>query len=182
MRGLAVSERGWIAVSVDGTDNNASAESSIRVVDPRSGETVASLDRPDVRLGQVAFTGGTRIAVSDSSGRLLLADALEGRWLDAPDPGALGFARYELVAHPIATRGDAVAHVGPDGNVLVSTLPATKPEAGEPFLLELEPQAAGDARHRGARDPCAWRRVRGSPGGEALLLRRHVQEGEQGAP
>lgn len=143
VRGLAVSGRGWVAVSVDRSTNHYSAESALRVVDPRSGAIVASLERPGVRLGQVAWVGGARVAVTDSSGRLLLADALEGRWLEAPEPGDLGPERHELVAHPIASHGDAVAHVGPDGNVVVSTLEATRPDDGEPFLLERQPQAAG---------------------------------------
>ncbi|MDY7233146.1 pentapeptide repeat-containing protein [Hyalangium rubrum] len=160
VRGLAVSERGWIAVSVDGSDNNASAESSLLVVDPRSGETVARLERPGVRLGQVAFVGGARIAVVDSSGRLLLADAADpqkAHWLEAQEAEDVWPEGSMREALPLATLGDDVAYVGPDGNVVVQTLPQVKPEAGAPFLLEAlgaegaKPEAMFEQRLAGTR-------------------------------
>ncbi|ATB37611.1 hypothetical protein CYFUS_003036 [Cystobacter fuscus] len=144
VRGLAVSPRGWIAVSVDGSDNNADAESALLLVDPRSGETLSRLERREVRLGQVAFVGDTRVAVADSLGRLLLADVAnpaKARWLE-PEEEDVRPQTLEKEARPIAMLGDGVAYVGPDGSVVVETLARKKAEKGAPFLLEAEAKSA----------------------------------------
>ncbi|PTL82159.1 pentapeptide repeat-containing protein [Vitiosangium sp. GDMCC 1.1324] len=148
VRGLAVSPRSWIAASLDGSINNADAESALLMVDPRSGETVSRLERPEVRLGQVAFVGDTRVAVADSLGRLLLAEVAtptKARWLE-PEEEDVWPQTGMKEARPIATLGDAVAYVGPDGSVVVETLKAGKAKDGAPFLLEAEAEPVSAPR------------------------------------
>ncbi|WP_052419678.1 WD40 repeat domain-containing protein [Hyalangium minutum] len=163
VRGLAVSERGWIAVSVDGSDNYRDAQCSIRVIDPRSGETVARLERPDVRLGEVAFVGAALLAVVDSLGRLLLADVSDpakARWLASKrqeDVWPEDSRRKEL---PLAVLGQDVAYVGPDGNVAVQTLTRVKPETETPFLVT-SPAGSTSARVDRPRNRRSPRRPRG---------------------
>ncbi|MBJ6761474.1 pentapeptide repeat-containing protein [Myxococcaceae bacterium JPH2] len=142
-RGLAVSARGWIAVSFDEDVNHYHARCAILVVDPRDGAVVSRLARPRLRLGQVAFVGeGTRLAVTGSGGRLLLADVAQARWHDAPeearDEEEEPTRREELGAHPLAVDGNHVAFIGEDRSVAVIELDAVAREAGEPFLLESE--------------------------------------------
>ncbi|WP_224372618.1 pentapeptide repeat-containing protein [Hyalangium versicolor] len=154
VRGLAVSERGWIAVSVDGTDNNNDAQCSVVLADPRSGKLVAQLKRPGVRLGQVAFVGAALIAVPDSSGQLLLADVsnpAKPRWLkpqEAEDVWPESEKGKEL---PLAVLGSDVAYVGPDGNVVVKTLADVKPETEAPFLLGVEGSEGAGAQPAAAK-------------------------------
>lgn len=139
VRGLAVSARGYIAVSLDTSVNHYDADSAILLVDPRDGTTVARLARPGVRLGQVAFVG-TRLAVADSAGRLLLVDVsdpADPRWFEQSNDDV--FPARELEELPLAVRGADVAHVGPGGDIVVHTLDAAQPELGEPFLLAPEP-------------------------------------------
>ncbi|WP_375758440.1 WD40 repeat domain-containing protein [Corallococcus exercitus] len=138
VQGLAVSPRGWIAVSVADSDRD-DAESWLLLVDPRSGETVCRLERHDAILGQLFFAGDTRIGVADSLGRLLLVDAKDpanARWLE-PDPEDAMPTSLVKEARPLARLGDTVAHVGPDGSVVVATLKDGPLDAGAPFLLEV---------------------------------------------
>ncbi|MCY0988046.1 pentapeptide repeat-containing protein [Nannocystis sp. ILAH1] len=147
VRGLAVSARGLIAVSVDASVNHVDARSSILVIDPRDGRTLARLARPGVRLGQVAFVG-SRLAVADSAGRLLqldLSDPAHPRWLETDEVDV--FPPNDREELPIAALGDDVAHVGPGGDVVVQTLESVPPELGEPILLAPDPsQTSAPAR------------------------------------
>ncbi|NRD61887.1 pentapeptide repeat-containing protein [Corallococcus exiguus] len=141
VEGLAVSPRGWIAVSVIEIDRD-DADSWLLLVDPRSGETLCKLERPDAVLGQVFFAGDTRVVVADSLGRLLHVDATDpanARWLE-PAPEDASATSLVKKARPIARLGDTVAHVGPDGSVVVETLKDGPLDAGAPFLLDDAPK------------------------------------------
>ncbi|WP_163997181.1 pentapeptide repeat-containing protein [Pyxidicoccus caerfyrddinensis] len=143
VQGLAVSPRGWIAVSVADSERD-DAECALLLVDPRSGETVSRLERHDACLGQLAFVGDARVAVADSLGRLLIADVADpakARWLE-PDTEDARSEALVNESRPIARLGDAVAWVGPDGSVVVETLKAVKVSDEVPFLLEAETGAA----------------------------------------
>ncbi|QSQ27460.1 pentapeptide repeat-containing protein [Pyxidicoccus parkwayensis] len=148
--GLAVSPRGWIAVSV-ADDDRDDANSVLLLVDPRSGETVSRLERHDAVLGQVAFVGDARVAVADSLGRLLMVDVAnpaKARWLGPDEVEPRPDALIQEV-WPLARLGDSVAYVGPDGSVVVETLKPAKVDDGEPFLLEAEvaPKRGGKAKN-----------------------------------
>ncbi|MCY1014932.1 pentapeptide repeat-containing protein [Pyxidicoccus sp. MSG2] len=164
VQGLAVSPRGWIAVSVADSERD-DAECALLLVDPRSGETVSRLERHDACLGQLAFVGDTRVAVADSLGRLLIADVsapAKARWLQ-PDSED---ARPDVLvkeSRPIARLGDAVAWVGPDGSVVVETLEAAKVSDEVPFVLEAE--AESGAARTGAKGRKAKNAVTGKPAG-----------------
>ncbi|MFP2928212.1 pentapeptide repeat-containing protein [Pyxidicoccus sp. 3LG] len=150
VQGLAVSPRGWIAVSVADSDRD-DAECALLLVDPRSGKTVSRLERHDACLGQVAFVGDTRVAVADSLGRLLLADVKDpakARWLE-PDSEDDRPTAVVQEARPLARLGESVAWVGPDGSVVVETLKAAVVDGGAPFLLEAEAPAGGKGRKAG---------------------------------
>ncbi|WP_437599258.1 pentapeptide repeat-containing protein [Sorangium sp. So ce590] len=160
VRGLAVSGRGILAVSVDASLNHYSPESSLLIVDPRNGETLARLERPGVRLGQAAFVGGARLVVADSAGRLLrvdLTDPARARWLDSDDIDV--WPPDTRKALPLATLGDDVAHVGPSGDVVVEDLGPAQPEVGEPILLAPDP---GEASRAAAPAPAFEQRLAGT--------------------
>ncbi|WP_426750315.1 pentapeptide repeat-containing protein [Myxococcus sp. Y35] len=144
VQGLAVSPRGWVAVSVADSDRD-DAESALLLVDPRSGETVSRLQRHDAVLGQLIFAGDARVAVADSLGRLLLVDVSDparARWLEPDDEEATPTAVVKE-DRPIARLGDRVAYVGPDGSVVVETLKAVEAGNGAPFLLDAESSLSG---------------------------------------
>ncbi|AFE05046.1 WD repeat-containing protein [Corallococcus coralloides DSM 2259] len=144
VEGLAVSPRGWIAASVIDIDRD-DANSWLLLVDPRSGETLRKLKRPDAVLGQVFFAGDTRVVVADSLGRLLHVDATDpanARWLE-PVPEDASPTSLVKEARPLARRGDTVAHVGPDGSVVVETLKDGPLDKGAPFLLDEEKEPKG---------------------------------------
>ncbi|MHA7630183.1 pentapeptide repeat-containing protein [Corallococcus sp. M7] len=144
VEGLAVSPRGWIAASVIDIDRD-DANSWLLLVDPRSGETLRKLKRPDAVLGQVFFAGDPRVVVADSLGRLLHVDATDpanARWLE-PVPEDATPSSLVKEARPIARRGDTVAHVGADGSVVVETLKDGPLDKGAPFLLDDAPEPKG---------------------------------------
>ncbi|MFP2960491.1 pentapeptide repeat-containing protein [Myxococcus sp. 1LA] len=145
VQGLAVSPRGWIAVSVAEWDDRDDSKSALLIVDPRDGRTVSRLARNDAVLGQVTFAGDGRAAVADSLGRLLLVDLVhpeKARWLEPDDEDAEPSAVVKDT-RPVARRGDSVAYVGPDGSVVVETLAEVRGEDGAPFLLEVESGRTG---------------------------------------
>ena len=144
VHGLAVSDGGRIAISYDPDVSYVySDRSELAFIDPRSGKVTATLARPGVRLGQVAFVGGAKVAVTDSSGRLLLADGASGTWIDFPEGADVGLEAQTIRALPLAVSiagtGVGVAHLGPDGNVIVRSIAPGKPETRR-FELAVPPQ------------------------------------------
>lgn len=135
--GVAVSPRGWIAVSIDRDGSNLYTDSALVFIDPRSGTVTATLTHPRARLGQVAFVDATRAVVVDSSGRLLMADAEKGCWLERPEEAEQDVHLPDLDVLPLAVSEDGteVAHVDAWQNVRVVRIEPQGASGDEPFAI-----------------------------------------------
>jgi len=149
--GVAVSPLGWIVVSIDRDNSNLYTDSALVFVDPRSGTATATLQHPGARLGQVAFVDATRAVVVDSSGRLLMADAEKGCWLDRPEPPAEDVNLPDLEVLPLAVseNGTEVAHLDAWQNIRVVRVEPQGTRSDRPFDFGIKKKTAEESKPAG---------------------------------
>jgi uncharacterized protein YjbI with pentapeptide repeats/WD40 repeat protein len=149
--GVAVSPRGWIAVSIDRDGSNLYTDSAIVFIDPRSGTVTATLTHPRARLGQVAFVDATRAVVVDSSGRLLMADAEKGCWLELAEEAEQDVHLADLDVLPLAVSedGSEVAHVDAWQNVRVVRIEPQGASGDQAFVVGGATRAVETKRKKG---------------------------------
>ncbi|UQA60497.1 pentapeptide repeat-containing protein [Polyangium aurulentum] len=149
--GVAVSPVGWIAVSIDHDISNHYTDSALVFIDPRSGTVTATLRHPGARLGQVAFVDATRAVVVDSSGRLLMADAEKGCWLDRPEPSAEDVNLPDLEIFPLAVSedGSEVAHVDAWQNIRVVRVEPQGARSDRPLDIGTKKKTAAESKPAG---------------------------------